>query len=133
MLELLQKLCRHSHKLAVDNRDLLIRMCNERGMVFHLPSDTSLNYFAHSPEHLNKVSLLKFVGTLNISDRRQDLQLFGRLSERKVFIDKLNFFQSALRPPKPIAEVKPSDPVEYGDYYDEEYEDELTTEEILKK
>lgn len=76
----------------------MIRMCNERGMVFRLPSDFDLNHVAQNPAYLNKVSLLKLMGAISITDRLEDVVMLGTLMPNRVFIDRLNFVQGPLKP-----------------------------------
>jgi hypothetical protein len=85
MLELLLKLCRASHKIAVDNRALLVRMCGQRGMVFSLRDSLSLV----DPDFLERVSLLKFSGSLTLGDSLDDARMLARMNPRKVFIERL--------------------------------------------
>lgn len=91
MFELLLKLSKGTYTLAINNRTLLKRMCQEQGMSFSFasnPSFPTLNQI--NIDHLSRVSLLKISGILILTNDINDVEeMLAKLDPRKVQIESL--------------------------------------------
>jgi|LauGreDrversion4_2_1035121.scaffolds.fasta_scaffold790991_1 hypothetical protein len=88
IFELLLKLSKTTATLALDNRSLLLRMCNEHGINFALNEETDINSL--SLEFLERVSLLKLCGKLQINEI-SDFEFLSRLNPRKITLSSLMY------------------------------------------
>lgn len=80
------KLSKTTATLALANRSLLLRMCNEHGINFALSETTEINDL--NLDYLERVSLLKLGGKLIINEI-SDFDFISRLNPRKFTLNSL--------------------------------------------